>query len=211
MKLSLLFLSALLIASPAAAEWSLDGKSSSVSFVSVKNGMLAEVHGFKELEGNIDDSGKATLTIKLDSVDTMIPIRDERLRKMLFNTESFPEATVVVQLDNESLAELASGSSEIEVFGNVTIKDQSQRLSAKVRVDALQNGGVSVNTVKPVLVGANQFDLLPGIEALRAIAGLTSITPVAPVMFNLAFMPKENQARANSNSPFTPINEGTPL
>ena len=141
----------------------------------------------------------------------MIPIRDERMRKMLFNTESFPEATVVVQLDNESLAELASGSSEIEVFGNVTIKDQSQRLSAKVRVDALQNGGVSVSTVKPVLVGANQFDLLPGIEALRAIAGLTSITPVAPVMFNLAFMPKENQARANSNSPFTPINDGTPL
>ena len=211
MKLSLLFLSALLIASPAAAEWSLDGKSSSLSFVSVKNGMLAEVHGFMEREGNIDDSGKATLTIKLDSVDTMIPIRDERMRKMLFNTESFPEATVVVQLDNESLAGLASGSSEIEVFGNVTIKDQSQRLSAKVRVDALQNGGVSVSTVKPVLVGANQFDLLPGIEALRAIAGLTSITPVAPVMFNLAFMPKESQARANSNSPFTPINDGTPL
>ena len=51
MKLSLLLLSALLIASPAAAEWSLDGKSSSLSFVSVKNGMLAEVHGFKELEG----------------------------------------------------------------------------------------------------------------------------------------------------------------
>ena len=190
MKFLLALLTTISIALPASAEWSLDSKNSSLSFVSVKNGILAEIHEFKELEGAIDGTGTAVLTIDLDSVDTLIPIRDERMRKMLFDTSSFPEATVEVQLDNEILADLAASSgTEIEVFGTVTIKGKSQRMSAKVQVSALQDGGVMVSTVKPVLVGANQFNLISGLEALRAIAGLTSITPVSPVTFNLAFQP----------------------
>ena len=44
-----------------------------------------------------------------------------------------------------------------------------------------------MNTVKPIVVSADQFDLGNGVEALREIAGLANITPTVPVSFTLVF------------------------
>jgi len=71
-----------------AADWTLDSDQSSLHFVSIKNGTTAETHRFAELEGKAADSGKVTVVVHLISVDTKIPIRDERMQEMLFDTKT---------------------------------------------------------------------------------------------------------------------------
>jgi len=88
----LLIVTTLLVAGPCFAAWTLDNDSSQVSFVSVKAGDAGEVHRFTEISGGLSADGNASVTIQLASVDTLIPLRDERLREMLFQTDMFPTA-----------------------------------------------------------------------------------------------------------------------
>ncbi len=186
---------------PAQADWILESKKSTMSFVSVKNGMVAETHSFKKLSGRVESGGAATLEVELASVDTLIPIRDERMREMLFDTAKFPNAEVKVQLDNGVLSQLQAGSAtSIEVFGDLTLRGQTQRVSAALTVTGSNDGGVLISTEKPILIAANQFDLVTGIEALREIAGLGSITPVVPVTFTLKFKPTKTLSKTTAPS-----------
>jgi hypothetical protein len=55
-----------------------------LSFVSTKAGAVAEVHRFTSLRGGIDARGNVAIAIFLRSIDTLMPIRDERMRELLF-------------------------------------------------------------------------------------------------------------------------------
>ncbi|MFV0275687.1 MAG: hypothetical protein ACK5HY_00645, partial [Parahaliea sp.] len=44
-----------------------------------------------------------------------------------------------------------------------------------------------VVTTRPVVVNAGDFDLVKGIEALRQVAGLKTISTAVPVTFSLVF------------------------
>ena len=46
---------------------------------------------------------------------------------------------------------------------------------------------ILVASRKPVIVNASQVGLLAGVEKLREVAGLPSISPAVPVSFVLAF------------------------
>jgi len=71
---------ALALAAPAAlADWQLDNGDSTLDFISVKKSTVGEVHHFKQLSGSITDAGQASVDIELASVETNIPIRNERL------------------------------------------------------------------------------------------------------------------------------------
>ena len=87
-KLYIAFLAACL-ALPAQADWYLDNESSRLSFISTKAGNLSEVHRFLTLHGRIDAKGAARLRVELESVSTGIPVRDERLRSLLFDVARF--------------------------------------------------------------------------------------------------------------------------
>ena len=63
--------------------WKLITDESAISFVSIKKGSIAEAHTFTDFSGVLDH-GKASVTIKADSIDTMVPIRNERAREFLF-------------------------------------------------------------------------------------------------------------------------------
>ena len=58
------------------AAWQLDQAQSQLRFVSVKNGVVAEVHQFSQLSGNWADDGKVTVQIPVITLDTLIPIRN---------------------------------------------------------------------------------------------------------------------------------------
>ena len=178
---------ALIIPSAAQAAWLLNGDASSVGFVSVKNGAVVESHQFKNLSGVISDTGEARLTIDLDSVATMIPIRNERMRALLFNTTEFPAAFVSIDLEMDKYNNLDFGDSLSETLKvDLTISGQTAAVSVPVSITKSANK-VIVSSIKPVVISAGNWGLMPGIEALRAIAGLTSITPAVPVSFALIF------------------------
>ena len=63
----------------ALADWQLNNDESSLTFVSTKASTVAEVLTFNSLQGRVTEGGMAELTIDLDSVDTAIELRDQRM------------------------------------------------------------------------------------------------------------------------------------
>ncbi len=189
---SLLRLLACSVLLPAAfsaqAQWQLDNDASTLSFVTIKADHVGEVHTFDLLTGMIDDEGNAEITIELISINTLIPIRDERMQNMLFETSLFPEANLTAQLDIDQFAELEIGrSATANISFELSMRDQSNRYQAEVKVTRLADNGIQATTLKPVIVIANSFDLVSGVEALREVAGLPSISNAVPVSFTVVF------------------------
>ena len=189
MKLKLtLFLFAVFNCGPSFASWSLDNDASQVSFVSVKAGDAGEVHRFTELSGNVSGDGDATITIQLASVDTLIPIRDERMREMLFETEIFPTASLTTKIDMAVLGAIEPGTS-VDMVAELMLDLRGKQvpLTAEMIVGRLGTHRLLVSSKKPVIVNAASVDLAEGVEALREIANLPSISKAVPVSFVLSF------------------------
>jgi hypothetical protein len=179
----------LVLAVPAAqANWYLDNESSRLSFISTKGGKLSEVHRFLTLHGQIDDDGTANLRVELDSASTGIPLRDERLRSLLFNTEQFPEALVNAQLDLGPITTLAPGAQlELRLPLTVELHGRQQSYSAELLVTRLDEQRFQVVTLAPLVLQVEDFDLSDGLEALRKLAGVSTISWSVPVGAVLIF------------------------
>lgn len=179
---------ALVLTSPAHAAWMLDNDASRVSFVTTKAGVIAEVHKFTSLSGAISDSGDVEVTIELASVDTLIPIRDERMRDILFETDVFPEATLTAHVDAAAVNGLPAGeSAHMTVEGQLAMHGRTQPVTVELAVAKLSNSRLMVSSLQPVVITAAQLDLAEGVEELRDVAGLPSISPAVPVSVVLTF------------------------
>jgi polyisoprenoid-binding protein YceI len=176
------------VASAANADWYLDSDNSTISFVSVKNGLVAESHAFGNLTGSITENGQAVIEIELKSVNTTVPIRDERMRDTLFEIVSFPLATYEADVPLGDLKQLAVGEgTRLVLSGTLSLHGRDAPLNIPVTVVRARADAYHVTTEKPVIVNAATFNLADGIEALRNIAQLQAITPAVPVAFSLVF------------------------
>ena len=173
----------------ALADWQLAGEDSSVNFVSVKKANIAEMHHFKSLSGSITDDGKAVLTIDLASVETNIPIRNERMQKLLFDTSKFAKATISTNVDTAAVKGLKPGQTlAVDADVSVAVHGETKTEKAALQVTALEGGKLLVTTSAPIVVNAGNYKLLEGIEKLREVAGLDSISPIVPVSAKLVFV-----------------------
>ena len=181
------FVTVFFLASSASAHWELDNNSSTLSFVTVKADHVGEVHTFDQLSGDINDDGSIQITIELASVNTLIDIRNERMQNMLFETNLFPQATISGEIDLDAVAAMDAGVSQaISVDFDLAIHGESSSYTADVLVTRTESG-VLASTVKPIIVMADTHGLVSGVEALREVAGLPSISRAVPVSFNVAF------------------------
>ncbi|PCI22525.1 MAG: hypothetical protein COB62_01375 [Piscirickettsiaceae bacterium] len=172
----------------AQAEYQLDNDSSILNFISVKKNKIAETHSFGQLAGAVQNTGDASITISLVSVNTNIEIRDERLRKFLFETDIFPKAVVSTKLDMNQLSTLHSGDAIIlQVPLSINLHGKTKVLDARLRVVRLRDNSLLVTTVKPILLNGFDFDLADGIQKLMELAKLPSISTAVPVSFSLVF------------------------
>ena len=176
----------LLLAMPGVADWRVDPEGSHVGFASVKNDLIAENHTFTEISGGVSASGQAGIIIALASVETKIPIRNERMQALLFQVAEFPTATVTSTLPVREFTSLATGASRTQTV-TLTIKLHGTRITreAMVRVTRSAEDAFEVSSLGPILVHASEFALADGVEALRKVAGLQSIDLMVPVTFNL--------------------------
>lgn len=169
------------------AQWSLSGDASTLSFVTVKADHVAEVHTFDHLEGMISEDGEVTIEIALASVNTLIPIRNERMQEMLFDVGMFPTATISGAIELAELRGLRAGETrELSLDFSLDIRGVSNDYSAEVMATRTRNGLI-VNSLKPVVVNADAHDLSDGVESLREVAGLPSISRAVPVTFTVVF------------------------
>lgn len=187
-KLKLISLCTALFSLPTMANWQLDNQASNLSFITTKAEHIAEVHKFKKLSGQLDKNGTVSFEIDLASVDTLIGIRDERMQKYLFDTVTFPKLMFSAQVDYAQLKTMKVGESQqMTVAGKLSLHGQEQAVSSELMVTKLNGDNLLVNSVKPIIVQANQYDLVKGVDKLRELAGLASISYAVPVTFNLQF------------------------
>ena len=174
--------------SSAFAQWTLNNDNSQLSFVSIKAGNIGEVHKFEQLTGELTSEGQLTVEVELASVDTLIPIRDDRMQQLLFETDIFPKATFTASIDMAEVNAVEVGSSKsLDISGDLKIRDRTTSISPKVMVTRIAEGAVLVNTLQPLLLNADAVGLTDGVEKLREIAGLPSISSAVPVTFVLTF------------------------
>jgi polyisoprenoid-binding protein YceI len=177
----------------AGAHWTLDNDMSQLSFVTIKAGSAAEVHHFNEIEGRVDDKGNVTLSIDLASVDTAIEIRDQRMREMLFETGRYPSATLVGNVDTAVLNAMSAGTSaNMTMEGQLMLHGTTVSVTVDMTVLRMTDTRLVVVSRKPMIVNASQVGLLDGVEKLREVAGLPSISPAVPVSFVLSFETASN-------------------
>ena len=171
------------------ADWQLDPAASDLYFMSIKATHIGEVHSFETLSGRVDDKGSASLTVDLASVATLIPIRDQRMRDMLFDVDRYPTATVTAQIETGPIVSMPTGSElDIEFEGDLQFKGQTNPLMTRVKVAKLDDKKVTVRTIAPVVLSAGQLGVTGGLEKLREIAGLPNISFTIPVTFNLTLI-----------------------
>lgn len=169
------------------AQWSLDNDASTVSFVTVKAEHVAEVHTFDSVNGSLSSDGDFIINIELASVNTMIPIRNERMQAMLFETGMFPRATISGEVDIAALGGLSAGESmAVTVPVTVDLHGATQNYQAEVLATRTPDGVIAAS-VKPIVVNAETHSLVAGVEALREVAGLPSISRSVPVSFTVVF------------------------
>ncbi|MEZ5501845.1 MAG: YceI family protein [Halioglobus sp.] len=171
------------------ADWELDNTQSTLNFISIKNDSIAEVHSFASLVGYIGTSGNVQLTINLDSVQTQIDVRNERMREMLFETVKFPSAQITAQVDPALLAEVARGgivTTDLPI--TLSLHGQEKSLTVPVAVLGEGAGNLVVFTARPVVINAADFGLDGGVAALQKVAGLNAISTAVPVTLQLRFV-----------------------
>jgi len=177
----------LLFASFTQAQMTLDESSSSLTFLSTKNVNIIESHTFDRFSGSITEDGKLTLTIDLASLNTLIPIRNERMLSMLFDVSNFATATFVAQIDDKLMAIDQGQSVNTSITGDLTISGKTHPLTFDVILTGLNDNRIAASTVRPAIINASQYELDAGIEALRDVAMLQNISASVPLTFYVEF------------------------
>jgi polyisoprenoid-binding protein YceI len=173
---------------PAAlANWTVNSDLSRLSFVSMKATHIAEVHKFSRFAGGLADSGAIDVEINLASLDTLIPIRNERMLEFLFEAATYPTATISGQIDPAAIKALQSGEVAIlAIEAMVTIKDSQTPVTTEVLVSK-HDSRVVVTSLQPVVLNTTSLGLSEGVEKLRELAGLPSISQSVPVSLVMTF------------------------
>ncbi|MEE9352500.1 MAG: YceI family protein [Thiotrichaceae bacterium] len=173
---------AMLTSSIVYADIALDNDQSTVSFVSIKKGTAGEAHTFKKVSGLLSDSGELKIVIDLASVDTKVEIRDTRMKRDLFETSKFAEATLTAKVD----AMTEDGVKNISTDATLDLHGVSK--TVLVHATVVKNGDSIVATsTKPIIIDAAAFGLDGGIAKLKELAKLPSIATAVPVNFVLVF------------------------
>ncbi|WP_295388551.1 YceI family protein [uncultured Thiodictyon sp.] len=176
-------------AAPAWADWTLDPARSHLAFVSIKAKDVAEVHTFNEIKGRIAPDGKADIALMLDSVETLVPIRNQRMREILFDTADYKDAVFTAKIDPERIKAMAVGEiADITAEGTLSLHGQTQPVTLVVQAAKVASNTLMVASVKPVVVDAAKFGMTEGVEKLREVAGLAAISNAVPVSFVLTFV-----------------------
>jgi len=177
------------LSSSVMAGYTLNEDSSQINFISVKKNTVGEMHTFNGLSGSIDDNGQVRITISLDRVETRVPVRNERLKALFFETSKFPLATAEIAVDIVKINTLTEGEIMNQVLSvNVDLHGVKAEIPVRVQVIGLRGHKLLVTVTEPVLLDVKDFDLLDGLTALKTIAKLSSISSSVPVTAQLLFV-----------------------
>ena len=170
------------------ASWTLQPSSSHIHFLSIKATHIGEVHSFTKFKGSVQDNGLARIQIDLSSVDTLIPIRNERMRNLLFAINEHPTATINTKISIAEFKDMKIGSEVgTQIEADLEFKGTNNQVIADIIVSRQNESTFTIQSRSPLLLSATDLGIIEGIEKLREIAGLTNISFSIPASFRLTF------------------------
>jgi polyisoprenoid-binding protein YceI len=123
--------------------WKLNSAASQLSFDSSKNTTIQETHRFRQLTGSVKQSGDIVVQVDLMSVDTRIPIRDQRMREILFKMA--PSAQVFATVDMALVTAMAADQKlTLELSGRLTLNGKMSSLPLSVELQRLSEQSIQV-------------------------------------------------------------------
>jgi len=161
--------------------WTLSDESR-ISLTSTKNGLVSETHSLAAIKGEVSAAGKVELALDLRAIETNIPIRNERMQTWLFIDEPVAKLSADVQpaLRASETAFTIDQTLKLEANGNTVMLD--------VPLTVVREGNAAAKVAGQLVIDVADFGYAPGIEKLREIAGLKSISTEVPVDVKLVFV-----------------------
>ncbi len=175
----------------AGENWTLKGALSSIAFGSVKKETVGETFRFSNLSGSVTKDGKVRVTIDLDSVQTGVEIRDERMRRHVFadpEGKKRPKAILSADIDPGAFAALPVGSLKpLSLKVDLEFLGRHFPLEADLVMVRISPERLMVLTDGMIWFSTKDLGIDAGISKLQELAGLPSITRAFPVTARLVF------------------------
>lgn len=170
--------------------WNLKKEESNINFVSVKKASIGEVHSFADFSGVIDHD-KASISIKTDSVDMLIPIRNERALKFLFESITFPTIEIKSDVSAAIKGAKKGSTSFADVPASLSLHGVTKDITLNVSITRNGKNSITVTSAKPVIINAADYNMDAGIAKLGELAGNIDVATSVPVNFVMTFTKKE--------------------
>jgi len=184
-----IFVASSLFSTAALADWTLDAGNSNISYGTVKNDMIGESNTFKTISGYLNNNGQINIDIDLASIDTLIEIRDGRMRDIVFKVSENATAKLRGDINLKDHDNQEIGTSRvIETTFSLEFVGQKIDHDVKLLVTRLAENKVMVTPHGVMFIDADDYDLLDAIEILRNLAGLDTIASVISMGFYLTFV-----------------------
>jgi hypothetical protein len=179
---------ATLFSNSALADWTLNSQSSNISYGTVKNDAIGESNTFKNISGSLTEDGHINISIDLTSVDTMLELRDQRMRDIVFNVAKNASANLSGDMSLNAHKDQEVGTSRvIETTIGLELVGEKIEYDVNLVVTRLGENKVMVTPHGVLFIDADDYELLGAIETLRGLAGLDTIASVVPMSFYLTF------------------------
>ena len=161
--------------------WALSDESR-ISLTSTKNGLVSETHSLAAIKGGVSGEGTVELQFDLRAIETNIPIRNERMQTWLFSDEPVAKLSANVQ------AALSAKETAFTIDQTLTLEANGNTVMLDVPLTVVREGDAVAKVAGQLVIDVADFGYAPGIEKLREIAGLKSISTEVPVDVKLVFV-----------------------
>lgn len=193
--------------------WVLNSEKSYLEYLTTKEEHIVELNQFKSIDSDsealnssIDSLGNVVLDIDLNKIKTEIEIRDVRMRDIVFETGSLPKAYLSFLIDPYIINGMTSCTSTyLDIEATLSLHGVNQNIVTEVLILKHSDKQFSVVSVNPVIVNSDDFDLTYGVNILKTIANLNSISLSVPVYFQLNYIASQELTATGVEKPYAPL------
>ncbi|MBO9476772.1 YceI family protein [Shimia sp. R11_0] len=181
----------MMLASPVLAggheKWSAVEAESVIAFGSIKGNEFGEVHTFDGVTGKVNEKGEVAVSIALSSIETNIDIRNERMIEHVFKAAD-AKAQLNGEIDFDEVHDLKVGDTTVVDFeGVLSLVGVEADVEAEMFVARIAEDRVLVTTANMIMLSTEDLGITAGVDKLKELASLDSITRVTPVTVRMVF------------------------
>ena len=171
--------------------WLLVPAESAIWFVGIKNNAIAVPGSFTGLEGGfVVSKSEGWVEVRVGTVNTGNPERDDNLRTHFFDSLNFPAARFAMSGGPNAAALPAFGASvDMLLVGKLSIKGKEYPLEVPVRVTRAAENRIRVRNTKPVVLSAKDLGLEKALAVLKAVCGHEAVSGAVPIEIDVVFAP----------------------